>query len=70
MEESAFTLIDTSEAAREDQQAAATMQEEEEKKSDSDDILKIEREHLNEALAQGHDQNMAIALYYAQEQEN
>lgn len=46
------------------------MQEEEEKKSDSDDILKIERELLNEALAQGHDQNMAIALYYAQEQEN
>ena len=65
-EQSAFTIIDTCETERTNQPAML----EEEKKSDMvDEMLKIEKELLKEAEKQGHDQNVAVALYHVPEYE-
>ena len=69
-EQSAFTIIDTCETERTNQPASNLMMYEEEKKSDMvDEMLKIEKELLKEAEKQGHDQNVAVALYHVPEYE-
>ena len=68
-EQSAFTIIDTCETERTNQPASSLMFEEEKKPDMLDEMLKIEKELLKEAEKQGHDQNVAVALYHVPEYE-
>ena len=68
VEESASSVIDTCNSARSAREVAQVeeqlvqVQEETKEPSEEEKLLQIEQELLKEALAQGHDQNVAFAL--------